>query len=238
MVTIRDIQMKLKSLGYYTRAVDGINGIYTTSAIKAFQRSKKLVVDGYAGPITLKAMGFGTVPAPAPLPSAWQVVRSYSFDKQDTGYTCGPTSMSMGLTEMFPGTGSREAELARYAGTTTSGTGHEGLRTAFKRVLEMKGLAADSWEQDLSTMTAKQLGAHLANPEIIVICHGMTGGWKEGGWINNYGHYVYPIGVNTSTGQYKIADPTKGVITYSKAGFEAGLKMISQKSILMFSIRR
>jgi len=57
---VKDIQTKLKSLGYYTGAVDGIFGVNTERAIKAFQRDKGLTVDGIAGPNTLKALGIGT----------------------------------------------------------------------------------------------------------------------------------------------------------------------------------
>jgi hypothetical protein len=174
-------------------------------------------------------------PTPVKVDDGWRVVPSYKMDYQDTGYTCGPTSMSMGLTELFPGTGSREAELAKYAGTTSSGTPHEGLKKAFLKVCELKGLKGEYWEEDFTTMTLEKLGAKLEDPNVFVICHGNTKGWPSY-WKNSYGHYVYPIGVNVKTGQYKIADPTKGVITYSKSEFEAGLKLISQKSFLIFAL--
>lgn len=61
---VRQIQTKLKSLGYYTGKVDGIYGNLTRNAVTAFQRAKKLKVDGIAGPQTLKALGIGgTVPS-------------------------------------------------------------------------------------------------------------------------------------------------------------------------------
>lgn len=61
---VRQIQTKLKSLGYYTGKVDGIYGNLTRNAVTAFQRAKKLTVDGIAGPQTLKALGIGgTVPS-------------------------------------------------------------------------------------------------------------------------------------------------------------------------------
>lgn len=55
--TVKTIQQKLKRWGYYTGAVDGIYGSKTVEAVKYFQRKNKLVVDGKAGPKTLKAMG-------------------------------------------------------------------------------------------------------------------------------------------------------------------------------------
>lgn len=170
--------------------------------------------------------------------SGWQLVPSYKMDYQDTGYTCGPTSLSMGFTELFPGSGSRESQLASWAGTTTSGTGHSGLEKAFLKQCEALGVKGSYSEVGLYEMSQTELGKLLVDPDVFVIAHGDTAGWSEGGWINSYGHYVYPIGVNLTTRQYKIADPTKGVVTYSKSGFESGLQMISQKSFLIFKVTR
>jgi len=54
------IQKKLKSLGYYYAAIDGIIGPKSKTAIKNFQRDYGLVVDGIVGPKTLKALGITT----------------------------------------------------------------------------------------------------------------------------------------------------------------------------------
>ncbi|MCH5198680.1 MAG: spore cortex-lytic enzyme [Oscillospiraceae bacterium] len=54
---VRQIQKKLKSLGYYTGTVDGIFGSQTRTAVKAFQRACGLTVDGIAGPKTLLYLG-------------------------------------------------------------------------------------------------------------------------------------------------------------------------------------
>lgn len=56
---VRRIQSKLKELGYYSAAVDGIFGVRTQSAVKAFQRNCGLTVDGIAGPKTLLYLGLG-----------------------------------------------------------------------------------------------------------------------------------------------------------------------------------
>ena len=57
---VRQIQTKLKELGYFNSNVDGIFGAKTQSAVKAFQKSKGLTVDGIAGPKTLKALGISS----------------------------------------------------------------------------------------------------------------------------------------------------------------------------------
>ena len=54
---VRTIQEKLKRWGYYSGSVDGIYGSQTVSAVKSFQKKKRLTVDGIAGTQTLKAMG-------------------------------------------------------------------------------------------------------------------------------------------------------------------------------------
>ena len=55
--TVKQIQTKLKSWGYYSGSVDGIYGSATEKAVRAFQKKNGLTVDGKAGPQTLKAMG-------------------------------------------------------------------------------------------------------------------------------------------------------------------------------------
>lgn len=54
---VRAIQKKLKSLGYYTGSVDGIYGVGTRNAVKAFQKSCGLTQDGIAGSKTLLYLG-------------------------------------------------------------------------------------------------------------------------------------------------------------------------------------
>ena len=55
--TVRQIQTKLKSWGYYSGAVDGIYGSVTEQAVRRFQQKNGLTVDGKAGAQTLAAMG-------------------------------------------------------------------------------------------------------------------------------------------------------------------------------------
>ena len=57
---VRTIQTKLKNWGYYDGAVDGIYGSATTAAVKYFQKTNGLTVDGIVGPATLKALGMPT----------------------------------------------------------------------------------------------------------------------------------------------------------------------------------
>ena len=57
---VRQIQKKLKSLGFFTGTVDGIYGTQTKSAVRRFQASVGITADGVAGPKTLLYMGLGS----------------------------------------------------------------------------------------------------------------------------------------------------------------------------------
>lgn len=57
---IRKIQTRLKSWGYYTGTVDGRYGAKTEAAVKYFQKTNGLKVDGKVGEQTMKAIGLPT----------------------------------------------------------------------------------------------------------------------------------------------------------------------------------
>ena len=57
---VRDIQRVLQRTGHYSGAIDGIYGPKTTAAVKSFQRSVGITVDGICGPVTLKYLGPST----------------------------------------------------------------------------------------------------------------------------------------------------------------------------------
>ena len=53
---VKELQTRLKELGYYTRTIDGVYGSGTYKAIKAFQERNGLTVDGVTGTATLKLL--------------------------------------------------------------------------------------------------------------------------------------------------------------------------------------
>ncbi len=61
----REIQTRLKALGFDPGPIDGIPGRMTTAAVKAFQKAKKLVQDGIVGPKTIAAL-VGSMPDAKP----------------------------------------------------------------------------------------------------------------------------------------------------------------------------
>jgi len=57
---VRQIQTKLRQLGYYKGSIDGIFGPDTKKAVISFQKSCGLTADGIAGPKTLLYLGLGS----------------------------------------------------------------------------------------------------------------------------------------------------------------------------------
>ncbi len=57
---VRQIQRKLRELGFYSGSVDGIYGTATKNAVTAFQKSCGIKADGIAGPTTLLYLGLSS----------------------------------------------------------------------------------------------------------------------------------------------------------------------------------
>jgi N-acetylmuramoyl-L-alanine amidase len=57
---VRNIQKKLKALGFFDGAVDGIYGVKTQRAVRQFQKSVGITADGVAGQKTLLYLGLGS----------------------------------------------------------------------------------------------------------------------------------------------------------------------------------
>lgn len=53
---VKNLQNRLKQLGYYSGSIDGVYGSGTIKAIRAFQQRNRLTVDGVAGPSTQKVL--------------------------------------------------------------------------------------------------------------------------------------------------------------------------------------
>lgn len=62
------VQGRLKALGYYTGAVDGVAGVMTSLAVVDFKRAHGLLARDYIGPLTMLAL-FNPDAKPAPKPA-------------------------------------------------------------------------------------------------------------------------------------------------------------------------
>lgn len=65
--TVKQVQQKLKNLGYYSGSIDGVFGSNTKNAVIKFQKAKGLTADGVVGSATLSALGLGNSSASATL---------------------------------------------------------------------------------------------------------------------------------------------------------------------------
>ncbi|WP_428912042.1 L,D-transpeptidase family protein [Niallia sp. Krafla_26] len=68
---VKEIQQTLTSLGFSTKGIDGVFGSNTDQAVRQFQKSRGLVVDGIVGNATKNALGQTTTTKPtSPSPSS------------------------------------------------------------------------------------------------------------------------------------------------------------------------
>ncbi len=65
--TVKQVQQKLKNLGYYSGSIDGVFGSNTKNAVIKFQKAKGLTADGVVGSATLSALGIRNSSASATL---------------------------------------------------------------------------------------------------------------------------------------------------------------------------
>lgn len=171
-----------------------------------------------------------------PADDGWVTTGSWKQDYQDTDHTCGPSSLQMALSALGCQVG--EAELAKAAGTLDSGTSHEGMKKAVeyaarkckkKLTLKFQYFRETGWDGIIKHL---QGGGE-------VILHVVTRPGLDTDvngriiWKRAFGHYVYLVGVNKNKGMVRIADPTKGVVTFQMRGVEQAMRNWSRESLLL-----
>ena len=119
---VKDLQTKLKKLGYYDAYVDGDYGDTTVAAVKAFQKKYNLTADGIAGKETLKK-----------LDSAYKNANS---DKDDDSLRMGDSGSAVKDLQ------TKLKKLGYYGGTVDSTFG-SGTYAAVKAFQKKYNLTAD-----------------------------------------------------------------------------------------------
>lgn len=163
----------------------------------------------------------------------WSLTGIFTQDYQDTSYTCGPSSAQMVFSAL--GYSFSESQIATLAGTTTNGTSHNQLYNAMKSLVP--GLQIN--EYYLSDIGFDGIASKLNNDSEVIL-HIQTGPLKTDAdgnsvWQNNYGHYIFLVGVNTGKGRVRVADPTKGVKEFTFAQITSAINAVSgQKSVMVF----
>ena len=119
---VKDLQTKLKKLGYYDAYVDGDYGDTTVAAVKAFQKKYNLTADGIAGKETLKKLD--------------SVYKNADSDKDDDSLRMGDSGSAVKDLQ------TKLKKLGYYGGTVDSTFG-SGTYAAVKAFQKKYNLTAD-----------------------------------------------------------------------------------------------
>lgn len=189
---------------------DGIFGDFTKQAVKHFQKTVGIVVDGEFGPISQAAAKKyedsknnptpkpAVVPTPAPTPSPTPVPQTGIYQsqrfihnlKQATDYYCCDFMEEEILNELYNAT-VPQSQLAKLCGTGTAGTGHAGAIQGIKSEAVLLGHAVTAIFQNFSDTGWTKLGQMVAAENIGAGIHCL--------YRNKWGHYMYPCYINLNT---------------------------------------
>ncbi len=171
------------------------------------------------------------------LSDKWIRTGFWKQDKQDTGYTCGPSSLQMALSAL--GCNVSEDVLAKAGGTRTSGTGHEGMLRAVeyaskKCKMKITGrfqfFNGYGWSKVVDGIKAgAEYVIHLKPLPALKYDYKGRQVWKS----FTGGHYVYLVGVNMVDRLVLIADPTKSLRIFGMKQVENAMARISKESLLI-----
>lgn len=225
---VKALQNWLRDHGFYNAEVDGKFGPITTTAVKSFQSAAGTTADGWVGDKTrAKMASWGTQPAGVYVESSW-----VDYD-QTTNYTCGPASTYMALSTLgVPNL--NEMKLAVDMGTVPgSGTDHKGLMNGAINFAKKQGVAIEAWEQNFGA-DWNTAGRLIADPNIAVVWHGNTKGWKRY-YQGEYGHYVMVVKIDLNKQEVWVADPARSAtLVYPFSEFIQGLNYVNQPSLIVF----
>ena len=182
--SVKEVQTILKNKGYYTGKIDGDFGYYTEQAVKQFQSKNNLIVDGWVGSITCNKLQS----SPNGIYTNYTLCETQGGDclGQITGYHCGAHALKQALRK-FGITKYTERTIGSYAGTTTSGTSHQGLNTAIATIASKEGIKLQVEWVNFSDLGSnrkerfKKLGELLTDKKKSIV-------WHEY-YRKAYGHY-------------------------------------------------
>ena len=155
---------------------------------------------------------------------------------QDTSYYCGVSALQKVLFK-FGIKDYSQSTLAKWAGTTTAGTSHQGIATAVAMVNKKMGTKITITEKSFKDLGWKGIGKILANPKQDIIFHNC--------YRLKYGHYEVANQVNTNTNIEKVLNSLGDKCTSScycgyvesrsAAEFKKYMDAISQKSLIILT---
>ena len=113
---------------------------------------------------------------------------------QNTGYFCADAAMQHSLHKF--GISVSQSQLAKWAGTTTSGTSHEGIRTAIAMVNKKFGVNITVQEKNFSDLGIAGLAKLICQKNVDAIIHLL--------YRLKWGHYESINEINVKTNMLKI----------------------------------
>lgn len=131
---VRDLQVILTRIGYFTGAIDGDFGKRTRAAVLAFQADNYLVSDGIVGPLTREALGEATPREVAPARAMASLM-----DLSAGGSRIAKASIGNGAIGALIAGGGAVTVLDQLTGTISQITGQS---EAIERLFNDHGLAA------------------------------------------------------------------------------------------------
>lgn len=138
-------------------------------------------------------------------PNGWVSLNNVVYDRQNTAYTCGPSSLKMALSNF--GMYLNVMDLASYASTTpTNGTSHTGLINAVNKVNLEYGKHFSLYDVTFSSKGWEWLRYYLTHDTPVII-------HIQSFYHENAGHYVLLVEMDINSGLVKIADPSYGYRT-------------------------
>ncbi|WP_296874596.1 pseudomurein-binding repeat-containing protein [uncultured Methanobrevibacter sp.] len=154
---------------------------------------------------------------------------------QNTGYYCGVCALQHSLYKF--GIYVSQSQLAKWAGTTTSGTSHEGIRTAVAMVNKKYNVNITVQEKNFKDLGITGLAKLICKKNVDAIIHL--------NYRDRWGHYESINEINVKTNMFKILNSLGNKCTSScYCGYienrslaveKSYISGISQKSVLILT---
>lgn len=155
-------------------------------------------------------------------------------EKQSTNYYCLPVSVMQAVYELT-GKDLSQRWLADIMGTTTAGTGHQGVTKALNEINRKYSLHLKHEWRNFSDVGWDKIAQYVKSPDVAVIIHG---GWAElGTWNFEAGHYYTLACVNPSKSYADEIYSLQGA-SLQRRSFDylrASMNYISQPSICVIT---
>ena len=178
---VKNLQTRLKELGYLTGSADGVFGTATETAVKAFQKANSLTSDGVAGPKTLNRIH-----------SSSAVAASGSSSSTVTNDTSTLLKYGMKNMQAIKDMQTRLTELKYYSGAITGNFGDLTFKAvkAFQSAngLTADGIAGKNTLTKLYSTSAVAAGSGSTSDSSSTV---NTSGWPSASEVQNVNWYTY-----------------------------------------------